>query len=164
MKEKQPVQTELSTADTTRSSSSQDMQIEYEEYQTAFDYVSSSGGQSKEGEESSHISRLSKLAWIGCGDDTWVLELLGVGHVKIVKTADGKLGSSFPTCLLSSATDILSISAVLKVSLPRSIASFRRHRFITFPSRKLHLLLTWHLDLSLSTPLSLNCSSLPTAT
>jgi len=37
---------------------------------------------------------LSKLAWIGCGDDTWVLELLGIGHVKIVKTTDGELSIS----------------------------------------------------------------------
>lgn len=96
MKEEQPARVEASVDNTGQSASSQDMQIEYTEYKTAFDYVSSGSAQDDGGREgeSLHISRLSKLAWIGCGDDTWVLELLGIGHVKIVKTPDGELSIS----------------------------------------------------------------------
>ncbi|GAA6059855.1 hypothetical protein JCM10212_007060 [Sporobolomyces blumeae] len=108
--------------------------VEYKEYETAFDYVSStsSGGfdngsvppaidRSARGTTGSergsdrdgarvdldedrgarpsdrpvHIAQLSKLAWVGCGEDTWVLELIGKGHVKIVKTIDGYTASLY---------------------------------------------------------------------
>ena len=75
-----------------------DLEVQYTEYETAFDYVSSgtkdgSAEHDDNGEEIGpvHVSRISKLAWIGCGKDVWVLELLGKGHVKIVKTQDGEL-------------------------------------------------------------------------
>jgi hypothetical protein len=87
----------------------QDLQLEYTDYETAFDYVSSgeSGTVDPTYEADANglvrVNKISKLAWIGCGQDVWVLELLGKGHVKIVKTKDGKLCSIFipldmPTC------------------------------------------------------------------
>ncbi|GAA5923628.1 double-stranded DNA-dependent ATPase [Sporobolomyces koalae] len=80
----------------------EDLQIEYTEYETAFDYVSSSAadidGEFEPDVESNarlHISRMTKLAWIDCGSETFVLELLGKGHVKIAKTPDGYTASLY---------------------------------------------------------------------
>ncbi|GAA5962963.1 hypothetical protein JCM3765_006731 [Sporobolomyces pararoseus] len=79
-----------------------DLEVQYTEYETAFDYVSSgtkddSPELDENGEEAGpvHVSRISKLAWIGCGEDVWVLELLGKGHVKIVNTRDGYIASLY---------------------------------------------------------------------
>lgn len=77
-----------------------DLRVQYTDYETAFDYVSSgTKGDVVELDEngdevsSVHVNRISKLAWIGCGEDVWVLELLGKGHVRIVKTRDGEFPS-----------------------------------------------------------------------
>ncbi|GAA5843705.1 hypothetical protein JCM11251_003469 [Rhodosporidiobolus azoricus] len=65
----------------------------YRDYETAFDLVQQEHKQGKKAgkAEASYVpvSRLSRLAWVGCGDDTWVLELMGIGHVKIVKEDEG---------------------------------------------------------------------------
>ncbi|GAA6024337.1 hypothetical protein JCM11491_000381 [Sporobolomyces phaffii] len=77
--------------------------VEYTDFETAFDYVQSNGDGIGAGDGDDarpvHVSRVSKLAWIGCGEDVWVLELLGKGHIKIVKTRDGET-SSAPSVLL----------------------------------------------------------------
>ncbi|GAA6008126.1 hypothetical protein JCM10207_007038 [Rhodosporidiobolus poonsookiae] len=57
--------------------------LHYRDYETAFDFVQQ---QRKKGEEVYiPVSRLSRLAWVGCGENVWVLELMGHGHVKVVK-------------------------------------------------------------------------------
>ncbi|GAA5873706.1 hypothetical protein JCM8547_002680 [Rhodosporidiobolus lusitaniae] len=58
----------------------------YRDYDTAFDLVRQE--QKRGGEQFVPISRLSRLAWVGCGEEKWVLELLGGGYVKIVKDGD----------------------------------------------------------------------------
>ncbi|GAA5893108.1 hypothetical protein JCM6882_003888 [Rhodosporidiobolus microsporus] len=66
----------------------------YRDYETAFDLVEQEhqkgrkGGKKGGGEAGPSyvpVSRLSRLAWVGCGDDTWVLELMGIGHVKVAR-------------------------------------------------------------------------------
>ncbi|GAA5990112.1 hypothetical protein JCM11641_007071 [Rhodosporidiobolus odoratus] len=59
----------------------------YRDYSTAFDLVAQT--KKKTGETQwVGIERLSRLAWVGVGEDTWILELMGVGHVKIVKEGE----------------------------------------------------------------------------
>jgi ATP-dependent helicase IRC3 len=41
-------------------------------------------------EASSHIVRLSKNAWVDCGEDIYVLECLGKGHLRIEPVSDGE--------------------------------------------------------------------------
>ncbi|GAA6042342.1 hypothetical protein JCM8097_003857 [Rhodosporidiobolus ruineniae] len=78
----------------------------YRDYETAFDLVEQDqrsgmrgkkrkkkdGVEGDEGDEGRSewvpVSRLSRLAWVGCGGDTWVLELMGHGHVKVAKEGD----------------------------------------------------------------------------
>ncbi|GAA5895717.1 hypothetical protein JCM5296_007401 [Sporobolomyces johnsonii] len=57
----------------------------YRDYQTAFDFVAINP---KERGTFVPIKTLSKLAWVGCPDETWTLELLGNAHVKIVEHMD----------------------------------------------------------------------------
>ncbi|GAA5895720.1 hypothetical protein JCM5296_007402 [Sporobolomyces johnsonii] len=59
--------------------------VHYRDYQSAFEFVSVS---KEKGVETVPITKLSKLAWVGCTDSKWVLELIGQGHVKIVKETD----------------------------------------------------------------------------
>lgn len=61
--------------------------ISYKHY-TAFDLVSQldAAGQ----EEHVPVSRLSRLAWVGCGE-VWVLELMGRGYVKVLRDGSGAL-------------------------------------------------------------------------
>ena len=49
----------------------------YLEYENPFSMVSevSSGAP--------HVATLSKYAWVGCGGDVYVLDLMGKGHVRI---------------------------------------------------------------------------------
>lgn len=35
-----------------------------------------------------NIMKLSRNAWVGCGDDVYVLECLGKGHIRIEPTED----------------------------------------------------------------------------
>lgn len=41
-------------------------------------------------EASSHILRLSKNAWVDCGEGIYVLECLGRGHLRIESVSDGE--------------------------------------------------------------------------
>ncbi|GAA5954131.1 hypothetical protein JCM21900_002899 [Sporobolomyces salmonicolor] len=61
--------------------------FQYRDYQSAFEFVSLH--KKEGGAVAVPIDTLSKLAWVGCTDSKWVLELLGQGHVKIVKETDG---------------------------------------------------------------------------
>ncbi|GAA5862480.1 hypothetical protein JCM1840_004196 [Sporobolomyces johnsonii] len=54
--------------------------------QSAFRFVSPN--KEEGGAKTVPITELSKLAWVGCTDSVWVLELIGKGHVKIVKETD----------------------------------------------------------------------------
>ncbi|GAA5852613.1 hypothetical protein JCM9279_005529 [Rhodotorula babjevae] len=55
--------------------------VSYKHY-TAFDLVSQLDAAGRE--EHVPVSRLSRLAWVGCGE-SWVLELMGRGYVKIAR-------------------------------------------------------------------------------
>lgn len=41
-------------------------------------------------EASPHMARLSKNAWVDCGEDIYVLECLGKGHIRIEPVSDGE--------------------------------------------------------------------------
>ncbi|GAA5950206.1 hypothetical protein JCM10213_005201 [Rhodosporidiobolus nylandii] len=56
----------------------------YRDYTSAFDLVAQEKKKTGETEYVS-VSRLSRLAWVGVGDESWVLELMGHGHLKIVR-------------------------------------------------------------------------------
>ncbi|GAA5909143.1 hypothetical protein JCM5296_006656 [Sporobolomyces johnsonii] len=58
----------------------------YRDSVSAFDIVTLSDGDG--GATSVPIHMLSNLAWVGCTESTWVLELIGQGYVKIVKETD----------------------------------------------------------------------------
>ncbi|GAA5871199.1 hypothetical protein JCM1840_000140 [Sporobolomyces johnsonii] len=61
----------------------------YRDYQSAFEFVSLNKEEGEEGgAETVPITELSKFAWVGCTDSKWVLELIGQGHVLIVKETD----------------------------------------------------------------------------
>ncbi|GJN91895.1 hypothetical protein Rhopal_004920-T1 [Rhodotorula paludigena] len=56
--------------------------VHYRHFSTAFDLVSVMNRSGEE--EMAPVTRVSRLAWVGCGE-VWVLELMGKGHVKITQ-------------------------------------------------------------------------------
>lgn len=50
--------------------------VTYTDYENPFALVEDSSG-------APHIAQLSKFAWVGCGEDIYILECLGKGHLKI---------------------------------------------------------------------------------
>ena len=61
--------------------------VTYTDYEDPFSWVEENSG-------APHVNRISQFAWVGCGNDTYVLECLGQGFVRIDSTdVDG--GSSF---------------------------------------------------------------------
>ncbi|KAF7320371.1 DEAD-box family helicase [Mycena kentingensis (nom. inval.)] len=62
--------------------------ISYKDYDDPFSFF-------EQGSTPSHITTLSRNAWISCGGDIYVLELLGKGYVRIERVADGENGSHF---------------------------------------------------------------------
>ncbi|GAA5876947.1 hypothetical protein JCM3774_000548 [Rhodotorula dairenensis] len=55
--------------------------LEYTHYATVFDLVESGTGELA----SIPVSRLSRNAWVGCGNDVWVLELMGKGFIRVAR-------------------------------------------------------------------------------
>lgn len=58
--------------------------VTYIDYDDPFSLVNQSLGTSP------HIAQLSRNAWVGCGDDIYVLECLGKGHLRIEPVPDGE--------------------------------------------------------------------------
>ncbi len=58
--------------------------VTYIDYDNPFSLVNQNLGTSP------HIAQLSKNAWVGCGDDIYVLECLGKGHVRIEPVPEGE--------------------------------------------------------------------------
>jgi hypothetical protein len=50
--------------------------VTYKDYENPFSLVSQGSG-------APQIAKLSPYAWVGCGEDIYVLECLGKGHVRI---------------------------------------------------------------------------------
>jgi ATP-dependent helicase IRC3 len=50
--------------------------VTYTDYENPFSLVDQSSG-------APHIARLSSNAWVGCGNDIYVLECLGKGYIRI---------------------------------------------------------------------------------
>lgn len=50
--------------------------VTYTDYENPFSLVDQSSG-------APHIAKLSSNAWVGCGDDIYVLECLGKGHIRV---------------------------------------------------------------------------------
>jgi ATP-dependent helicase IRC3 len=63
--------------------------VTYVDYDNPFSLVNQSLGTSP------HIAQLSKNAWVGCGDDIYVLECLGKGHIRIDPVPDGERDLQF---------------------------------------------------------------------
>lgn len=59
--------------------------VTYTDYEDPFAFVSEFSGLSP------HINQLSSYAWVGCGNDIYVLECLGKGFIRIekVEATDG---------------------------------------------------------------------------
>lgn len=55
--------------------------VTYVDYDNPFDLVQDASG-------APHITKLSRFGWVGCGDDVYVLECMGKGHIKIEPTDD----------------------------------------------------------------------------
>lgn len=70
--------------------------VTYTDYEDPFAFVSKFSGLSP------HISKLSTYAWVGCGDDVYVLECLGKGFIRVerVEVTNGEClcGSSMICC------------------------------------------------------------------
>lgn len=63
--------------------------VTYTDFDNPFAFVDNSSG-------APHISRLSANAWVGCGNDIYILELLGKGFIRVQPTpkSEGKLAWS----------------------------------------------------------------------
>jgi ATP-dependent helicase IRC3 len=58
--------------------------VTYIDYDDPFSLVNQTLGTSP------HIAKLSRNAWVGCGDDIYVLECLGKGHIQIELVPGGE--------------------------------------------------------------------------
>jgi hypothetical protein len=73
-------------------------EIEYEDYETVFDFVESrSAGK----QVWKNVNEMSKFSWVGCGYGKFVLELLRYGAVKVERTKRGTVSwnSHFVACV-----------------------------------------------------------------
>ncbi|KAG0661148.1 hypothetical protein C6P46_004102 [Rhodotorula mucilaginosa] len=60
--------------------------LSYTHYATVFDLLGVDSDSSQPGgHRGVPISRLSRNAWVGCGNDVWVLELMGKGYIRIAR-------------------------------------------------------------------------------
>lgn len=59
--------------------------ISYKHYATVFDLLGVGDDSSQPGNRAIPVSRLSRNAWVGCGNDVWVLELMGKGYIRIAR-------------------------------------------------------------------------------
>lgn len=58
--------------------------VTYIDHDNPFSLVHSASG-------APHITRLSRNAWVGCGDNVYVLECLGKGYIRIQPYEQGKI-------------------------------------------------------------------------
>ena len=65
--------------------------VTYIDYDNPFSLVNQSLGTTP------HIAQLSKNAWVGCGDDIYVLECMGKGHIRIEPVPDSEHDSHVHT-------------------------------------------------------------------
>lgn len=68
----------------------QKFEVEYQDFGSVFDLVDSLDGKAPP------LSSLSRLAWVGCGEGTYVLELFKKGHIKIQLVNNCELSSFHP--------------------------------------------------------------------
>ncbi|KAJ3734791.1 P-loop containing nucleoside triphosphate hydrolase protein [Lentinula guzmanii] len=84
--------------------------VTYTDYEDPFAFVSKFSGLSP------HINQLSTYAWVGCGNDVYVLECLGKGFIRIEKVeATDELPTHFSAHFTPAALD-RATAASLKVS------------------------------------------------
>ncbi|KLO17062.1 P-loop containing nucleoside triphosphate hydrolase protein [Schizopora paradoxa] len=62
--------------------------VTYIDYENPFALVKDTSG-------APHITKLSTYSWVGCGNDKYVLECLGKGHIRIEKEEDESGNSSY---------------------------------------------------------------------
>jgi len=90
--------------------------VTYIDYDNPFSLVNQSLGTSP------HIAKLSWNSWVGCGDDIYVLECLGKGHIRIEPVPGGErdlrkespFNVSFPQTKSDISTHILPQQFTLK--------------------------------------------------
>jgi len=68
--------------------------ITYVDYQNPFALVDGCSG-------APHVSKLSPNAWVGCGNDIYILECLGKGYIRIetVPADGGQLHNFYGNCV-----------------------------------------------------------------
>ncbi|KAL0071869.1 putative ATP-dependent helicase IRC3 [Marasmius tenuissimus] len=73
--------------------------VTYTDYEDPLSFVEDSSG-------APHINKLSPHAWVGCGDDCYILECLGKGFIRVEKTEDDpELGIHFKATYTPTAID-----------------------------------------------------------
>lgn len=90
----------------------------YRDYETAFDLVQQE--RKRGGEVYIPVSRLSRLAWVGVGEDVFVMDIMGAGHVKVSKEEDGS--ASLPS--------FLPLRRLLMLPFASSLSSFPISHFV----------------------------------
>ncbi|KAJ3870183.1 P-loop containing nucleoside triphosphate hydrolase protein [Lentinula novae-zelandiae] len=83
--------------------------VTYTDYEDPFAFVSKFSGLSP------HINQLSNYAWVGCGNDIYVLECLGKGFIRIEKVEATDVPAHFSARFTPAALD-RATAADLKVS------------------------------------------------
>ncbi|KAJ3857816.1 P-loop containing nucleoside triphosphate hydrolase protein [Lentinula lateritia] len=83
--------------------------VTYTDYEDPFAFVSKFSGLSP------HINQLSSYAWVGCGNDIYVLECLGKGFIRIEKVEETDVPAHFSARFTPAALD-RATAADLKVS------------------------------------------------
>ncbi|KAG5724657.1 putative ATP-dependent helicase IRC3 [Termitomyces sp. T112] len=85
--------------------------VTYTEYEDPFSLVGDSSG-------APHISMLSKYAWVACGSDIYVLDLMGRGHIRVEPTESDEgvvIHAHFtPTMFDKDTAQLLKLSPLLR--------------------------------------------------
>ncbi|GAA5991266.1 hypothetical protein JCM10908_003230 [Rhodotorula pacifica] len=88
--------------------------LSYKHYATVFDLVDSGAG------EVEPVSRLSRNAWVGCGNDVWVLELMGKGYIRVARHAEAK--DNYQAQLYARLPAFITGPGVVRYRSPQEIA------------------------------------------
>ncbi|KIJ68505.1 hypothetical protein HYDPIDRAFT_106705 [Hydnomerulius pinastri MD-312] len=109
---------DLPTAPDSRHDIPDPKSVTYVDYDNPFALVDNFSG-------APHISRLSTNAWVGCGNDIYILECLGKGHIRIERIPEDDNNPAHYQATFTEATMHFSSAKQLKIS------PFMRKRLVT---------------------------------
>ncbi|KAK7059006.1 putative ATP-dependent helicase IRC3 [Paramarasmius palmivorus] len=72
--------------------------VTYTDYEDPFSFVEDSSG-------APHIAKISPHAWVGCGDDVYILECLGKGYIRVEPVIDNEEGDHYKATFTPAALD-----------------------------------------------------------